>query len=53
MQKENKKNDQIVSFNVDIPELPTLIELDEEELEQVAGGVPPTCPNLTSCGIFF
>lgn len=40
---EKKDNNEIVSFNVTVPELPSLIELDEALLDEVTGGMVDTC----------
>ena len=41
---------EIVSFNENIPELSTLLEIDGAELDRVVGGyLEADCPNLQSC----
>ena len=47
MKKTEQQTTAIVSFNDEVLELPTLLELDDMDLEQVSGGTllehPPDC----------
>jgi hypothetical protein len=44
-----KKNQEIVSFNKTVLRVTALLELDDSDLEHVAGGY---CPNLASCNSY-
>ncbi len=51
MKKTKTESLEIMSFNDQIPELPSLIELDELALEGVVGGVADCGTNCgTNCG---
>ena len=51
MKKTDQQTTAIVSFNDKVLELPTLIELDDMDLEQVSGGIKQIDDCGTNCGV--
>jgi hypothetical protein len=49
--EKKKESSEIVSFNPDVPDVATLIELDGALLDMISGGIEaPDCPRLKCVG---